>query len=167
MNRLDAMILRMTTQRAGLDWAMSQIKDRAGDALEIGLGNGRTYDHMREHMPRRRIWAIERKLQAHPSSMPPAEDVLVGDAAEGLKRLEGAGIVLANYDLGSGKVGTLASDVPDERAATMTPLLVETLSPHGAIVVSTQRLAEHPKLALHPVTDEISRGRVFIYERVG
>ncbi|MCI4666334.1 MAG: class I SAM-dependent methyltransferase [Neomegalonema sp.] len=158
MNRLEAMILRMTAQRAALDWAFTQIQDVPGDLVEIGLGNGRTYDHIREHMPGRRIWAIERKLQPHPSCMPPAQDLLEGDASEGLARLEGAGIALANYDLGGQDPQT-----PDERAVRLTPLIAAALAPAAAVLVSTQRLPEHPKLRQAETSDEIGQGRVFIY----
>ncbi len=159
MNRLDAMILRMTAQRAALDWAMAQVADRPGDALEVGLGNGRTYDHMREHMPGRRIWVIERNLRPHPSCTPPQSDLLLGDAGDGLEKLAGAGLALVNYDLGA--MDPLAHD---ERAARFAPLMRAAMAPRGAFIVSTQRLPESDGLALRPETASVGKDRVFIFE---
>ena len=53
MSRLDSMLRRLTAQRDGLNWAAQQISGVAGDVLDLGLGNGRTYDHLREVMPER------------------------------------------------------------------------------------------------------------------
>ena len=33
---------------ACLDWAVAAIGDRPGAIVELGLGNGRTYDHLRQ-----------------------------------------------------------------------------------------------------------------------
>ncbi len=48
MSRLDSMLRRLAAQRDGLNWAASLIEGKEGDALDMGLGNGRTYDHLRE-----------------------------------------------------------------------------------------------------------------------
>lgn len=159
MNRLDALILRMTAQRAALDWATAAVAERAGDALEVGLGNGRSYDHMRERMPERRIWVIERKLQPHPSCMPPEADLMLGDAADGLEKLAGANLVLINYDLGA--MDPLAED---PRATRFTPLMRAALAPEGAFIVATQRLPAEPGLRAAEVSAEIGQNRVFVYE---
>ena len=47
MSRLDSMRRRLTAQIDGLNWAAGQIADLPGDVLELGLGNWRTYDHLR------------------------------------------------------------------------------------------------------------------------
>ena len=62
MSRLDSIMRRLAAQRDGLEWATERTKDMPGDALDMGLGNGRTYDHMRE-ISDRRIWVIDRVLQ--------------------------------------------------------------------------------------------------------
>lgn len=51
MSRLDSFIRRLQAQRDVLDWAADGVEDRAGLVLELGLGNGRTYDHLRERLP--------------------------------------------------------------------------------------------------------------------
>ena len=80
MSRLDSMLRRFTAQRDGLNWAAEQIAPISGDALDMGLGNGRTYDHLREILPNRRVWVIDRILQCHPSCVPPEADFLQGEA---------------------------------------------------------------------------------------
>lgn len=70
MSRLDSMLRRLTAQRDGLNWAAERISGQPGDVLDMGLGNGRTYDHLREILPERRIWVMDRVLQCHPDSTP-------------------------------------------------------------------------------------------------
>ncbi len=60
MSRLDSFIRRMLAQRACLNWAAEAVAGIAGPVLELGLGNGRTYDHLRELLPEREIYVFER-----------------------------------------------------------------------------------------------------------
>ena len=48
MSRLDSFIRRLQAQRACLSEAAAQIRGVDGFVLELGLGNGRTFDHLRE-----------------------------------------------------------------------------------------------------------------------
>ena len=141
MSRLDSMLRRLAAQRDGLDWAAAQVAGQPGDALDIGLGNGRTYDHMREIMPGRRILVIDRALMCHPSCVPPPEDFLEGEAEPMLERLKGAGIRVAHYDLG---YGVEADDIAE--AARMSPLVRAVMAP-GGIIVSGQPLVGFEELA--------------------
>jgi len=136
MSRLDSMLRRFAAQRDGLNWAAEQIADTTGDALDLGLGNGRTYDHMREVLPGRRIWVIDRVLQCHPSCIPPAQDFLEGEAEPALRDLaaRGARIVLAHYDFGS---GIKENDVAE--SARLSPFIADVMQP-GGLIVSGQPL---------------------------
>ncbi len=136
MSRLDSMLRRLTAQRDGLNWAADVIKDLEGQVLDLGLGNGRTYDHLREILPARRIWVIDRVLQCHPSSTPPADDFLEGEAEPMLDALvhSGARIALAHYDLG---FGIKEQDVAE--AARLSPLIARIMIP-GGLLVSGQPL---------------------------
>ena len=58
MSRLDSFIRRLEAQRACLEYAAGQIRDLPGPVLELGLGNGRTYDHLRELLPEREIFVF-------------------------------------------------------------------------------------------------------------
>lgn len=73
MSRLESMRRRLSAQIDGLNWATNQIADIKGDVLELGLGNGRTFDHLRQQLPDRRIWVIDREMNAHPSCVPPPQ----------------------------------------------------------------------------------------------
>ncbi len=135
MSRLDSVLRRLAAQRDGLEWAAQQTKNLKGDALDMGLGNGRTYDHLREILDRR-IWVIDRVLQCHPSCIPPAKDFLQGEAEAMLDRLaaNNAQIVLAHYDFG---FGVKEKDVAE--AARLSPAIARVMVPNG-IIVSGQPL---------------------------
>jgi S-adenosyl-L-methionine methyltransferase len=136
MSRLDSMLRRFAAQRDGLNWAAQQIADLGGDAIDLGLGNGRTYDHMREIMPDRRIWVIDRALKCHPSCTPPEADFLMGEAEPMLQKLvqDQTKIILAHYDFG---FGIKEKDVAE--AARLSPLIASIMLP-GGLVVSGQPL---------------------------
>ncbi|WP_298839689.1 class I SAM-dependent methyltransferase [uncultured Roseobacter sp.] len=136
MSRLESMRRRLTAQIDGINWAAEQIAGLSGDVLELGLGNGRTYDHLRENLPGRRIWVIDRVLKPHPSCVPPGEDFLLGEAEEMLAELatRGAQMALAHYDFG---FGDKARDV--EEGARLSPLIAPLML-SGGLVVSQQPL---------------------------
>lgn len=136
MSRLDSMRRRLSAQIDGLNWAADFIADLHGDVLELGLGNGRTYDHLREKLPQRRIWVIDRVLQPHPSCIPPEDDFLLGEADQMLENLAltGAKMALAHYDFG---FGVKALDV--EEGGRLSPLILPLMQP-GGLVVSQQPL---------------------------
>ena len=70
MSRLDSFIRRLKAQRACLTHAAQAIGNDEGTVLELGLGNGRTYDHLRECLPERDIFVFEREVRAHPDCIP-------------------------------------------------------------------------------------------------
>ncbi|MDK3074779.1 class I SAM-dependent methyltransferase [Sedimentitalea sp. JM2-8] len=143
MSRLDSMLRRLAAQRDGLNWAARDISDLPGEVLDLGLGNGRTYDHLREILPDRRIRVIDRILQCHPSCTPPAEDFLQGEAEPMLNLLleEGVRFALAHYDFGS---GIKEQDVAE--AARLSPLIARLMVP-GGLIVSGQPLVGLPRIA--------------------
>ena len=136
MSRLESMRRRLSAQIDGLNWAAHFIAHLEGDVLELGLGNGRTYDHLRENLLDRRIWVIDRVLQPHPSCMPPREDFLQGEADDMLGELakSGARMALAHYDFG---FGVKEKDVAE--GARLSPLIAALMVP-GGLVVSQQPL---------------------------
>ena len=136
MSRLESMRRRLEAQIDGLNWAAETIRDVAGDVLEMGLGNGRTYDHLRQELPNRRIWVIDRVLQPHPSCVPPQENFLQGEADAMLAELaqRGTRMALAHYDFG---FGVKEKDV--EEGAKLSPLIAPLMVP-GGLIVSQQPL---------------------------
>lgn len=156
MSRLDSVIRRLSAQRAGLNWAAEQLADTPGDLLELGLGNGRTYDHLRSLLPDRRIWVIDRHLNCHPDCIPPEADFLQGDADAMLIRLAEMGVklTLAHYDLGTG--------VPEQNVAMakrLAPLLAQVMHP-GGLILSDQSLPAFEQL---PEPCDIPKGRYMFY----
>jgi len=156
MSRLDSMLRRLAAQRDGLNWAVEQTADLQGDALDLGLGNGRTYDHLREILPNRRIWVIDRVLQCHPSCTPPDADFLQGEAEPMLQKLVdmGAKIVRAHYDFG---FGIKEKDVAE--AARLSPLIAKVMQP-GGMIVSGQPLVGFEQIA---GPDSIAPDRYLFY----
>ena len=136
MSRLDSMMRRLAAQRDGLEWGHGLVEGVEGDYLDMGLGNGRTYDHIREIAPDRRIWVIDRALNCHPSCVPPKEDFLEGEAEEMLKKLadQGAKIALGHYDFG---FGVKEKDVAE--AARLSPMIAAVMAP-GGVLISGQPL---------------------------
>ena len=158
MSRLDSFIRRMEAQRACLDAAVPALANVPGPVLELGLGNGRTYDHLREIMPDRRIFVFERKVAAHPDCIPPNEDLFTGDFRDtlpGAMSRIGAKAALVHADYGAG--------TPDY-VTGMSDFLAETLAdmvaPCGC-VVSDYPIEGNGWQAL-PLPDGIRPNRYFI-----
>ena len=156
MSRLESMRRRLSAQIDGLNWACEQISETPGDVLELGLGNGCTYDHLRENLPDRRIWVIDRVLQPHPSCIPPKQDFLQGEAEDMLRVMaeNGAGIALAHYDFGFG-----VKELDVEEGARLSPLIAAAMKP-GGLVVSQQPLVGFHQI---PGPDTIDPERYLFY----
>jgi hypothetical protein len=162
MTRLDSVIERLQAQRACLDWAVKEIAAMSGPVLEIGLGNGRSYDHLRARLPAgRTILAFDRALAAHPDCVPPADCLILGDIRETLPALAARGVApaaLAHSDIGSGEAAETAA-----RAKWLAAHLPRLLRAAG-IVVSDQPLDSPDLIALAPPAG-VARGRYHLYRR--
>jgi hypothetical protein len=161
MSRLDSFIRRMQAQRACLDNAIGLINGLPGNVLEFGLGNGRTYDHLRERLPTRDIFVFDRQLAAHPDCIPPADRLFFGEVLETLPQAIarlGANTALANLDIGSGD-----EQATEELVRNITPLLLRLLKA-GAVVVSGRPL-EHSSLSALSLPYAVKPGRHFMYSR--
>ena len=163
MSRLDSFIRRLEAQRACLDAAAALVRGLDGPALELGLGNGRTYDHLRQLCPDRRIYVCERRVAAHPDCVPPAEFLLLGDMRDTLRTarqmLEGR-VVLAHLDPASGDVAASRA-----LAAELAPLILPLLCP-GAVLVSEPAFAL-PELAPLALPDGVAPNRYHLYRAGG
>lgn len=162
MSRLDSFIRRLEAQRACLNYAAALIGGLDGIVLELGLGNGRTYDHLRELFPDRDIHVCERRVAAHPDCVPPPERLILGDMRETLPALRerfGGGVVLAHFDVGSGDA---AANVM--LAAALVPHVVPLLC-RGGLLVSDPEI-ERPDLAPLPLPAGVAEGRYHLYRRV-
>ena len=159
MSRLDSFIRRLQAQRACLDHATDLIADLPGPVLELGLGNGRTFDHLRANLPDREIFVFEREVAAHPECIPDAAHLLLGEFRETLPTAAAhldRPAAMAHADIGSGDVTATAA-----LAAFVGPALAALLRP-GAIMVSDQALAV-PMWRELGVPAGVDTGRFFMY----
>jgi hypothetical protein len=159
MSRLDSFIRRMEAQRTCLNWAAAAIADVPGPVFEIGLGNGRTYDHLREILPDRDIYVFEQLLKAHPSCIPPDDRLYLGDAAEMLARAAreiGAKAALMHYDIGIGD-----DRVNADLAERMAPAMAAALAPGGVVVANIAIPVDAWTRLAEP--DGVRRDRYFLY----
>jgi hypothetical protein len=159
VSRLDSFINRVTAQRDCLNAAAQAIQGLPGPVLEIGLGNGRTYDHLMSLLPARDIFAFDRQLNAHPKSVPDVARLILGEFTVTLPTVLdkiGAKAALAHADFGSGDANATA-----QLAAWLGPALVPLMAP-GGIVASDQPLQVSTWRAL-PLPASVREGRYFLY----
>ncbi|MCM2475450.1 hypothetical protein HGO38_18370 [Rhizobium sp. CG5] len=158
MSRLDAFIMRMTAQRDILNSIAGNVVLPDGPILEIGLGNGRTYSHLREQFPKRRIIAFDRVVGAHKSSVPDMENMVLGEIAETGQTFVGCGAALVHADIGTG--------YDDRDAVTLTwlPQMVSGMLAVGGYAVSGLRL-EAPELERLSIPIHLPPERYFLYRR--
>lgn len=79
MTRLDVFILRMQAQRACIDEVARLRLIVGAPVLELGLGNGRTYDHLRDRFEGHPIFVFDREVAAHPDCIPAESNLRLGD----------------------------------------------------------------------------------------
>jgi S-adenosyl-L-methionine methyltransferase len=162
VSRLDSFIRRLEAQRACLDLAAALVQSLDGPVLELGLGNGRTYDHLRELCPGRQIYVCERQVAAHPDCVPPAEFLLLGDMRDTLRAARESligRVALAHLDPGTGDVAKSQA-----LAEELSPLIVPLLCP-GAILVSEPAVAADTLIAL-PLPAAVAADRYHLYRRI-
>jgi hypothetical protein len=158
------MIRRLEAQRACLDWAAAEIADLPGPALELGLGNGRTYDHLRERLPNREIFVFEREVNAHPDCVPDDDHLILGDVEETLTRAAdrlGRTAVLVHNDIGTGDAARNA-----RLASQIGPLMAALVRP-GGVILSDQRLPVAEGWQEIAPPDGVAAGRYNLYRVVG
>jgi hypothetical protein len=158
VSRLDSFIRRVSAQRDCLNLAADLIRDIPGPVIELGLGNGRTYDHLRELFPDREIFVFDRRVAAHPDCGPDDDHMLLGDITETLPaagRIIGAPVALAHCDMGTGE-----KDSNAKLAAFIAPAVSALMAP-GGIVLSDQEYNVDGWTAL-PLPDGVRPGRYFI-----
>ncbi len=163
MSRLDSFIRRMQAQRDCLNYVKDLVREMPGPILEVGLGNGRTYDHLRKLFPDRAIYVFEREVRAHPECVPPDAMLFLGDAEETMvaacSRLEGAA-ALIHSDLGTG------NDAANKQIGLWLGAALDRLLAPGGYVVANQPLTVARWQRL-PEPDGVPRDRYFLYRAAG
>jgi hypothetical protein len=164
VSRLDSHIRQKLAQRDAIDLAARWLGDRPGVIVEVGLGTGRSYSHLRERFPGREIVCFDRRDVCHPRCRPPADCLILGELTQVLRdprvhaRLDRR-VMLLHLDLGSG--GPEDETLPELVLALAHRWLVD-----GAIVLSDQDLSLQPewRLARPDTTDDVQHAdRYFVY----
>lgn len=157
--RLERLLFRLEAQHRCLNWAFGEIAGRPGPVFEFGLGHGRTYDHMRRHLPGRDIFVFDREIDCFPDCTPDAEHLILGKLSDTLPEARyrfGGKAVLVNSD-----VGTYDEAINAEIAEVVSGALPALLAP-GAIVLSDLPLTLAGARAL-PLPQEVRSERYFMY----
>ena len=159
MTRLDKLLLRLEAQRACLSWAIGEIAGLPGIVFELGLGHGRTYDHLRKHLPDRGIYVFDREVGCIADCTPPDDRLVLGDIADTLplaaRRFRGK-VVLTHADMGT------YDDAENLVRATVLSRNLPALLAPGAVVLSDLPLQLDGATPL-PLPAGARQGRYFIY----
>ena len=137
VSRLDSFIRRVSAQRDCLNMVAGMVADVPGPVLELGLGNGRTFDHLRSLMPEREIFVFDRQVAAHQDCIPDSNHMILGDVFETLPialEVIGGPAALVHTDIGTGDPENNA------RIAAFLGLTVPALLAPGGIIASDQDL---------------------------
>ncbi|WP_420345837.1 class I SAM-dependent methyltransferase [Pelagibius sp.] len=161
MSRLDSFIRRLQAQRACIDAAVDLVTSLPGPVFELGLGNGRTYDHLRTRCPDREVFVFERKVAAHPDCIPDADHLFEGPLEDTLEAAVARfpnQVALIHADLGSGR--------PDQDArlsafvARQLPLLLAG----GGVVASDQDVV-WPQAEIMALPEGVRPGRYYLFRK--
>lgn len=159
LTRLDKAIRRLEAQRTCLDWAAAEIAGIPGVVLELGLGNGRSFDHLRARLPERDIYVFERNPQAHPASTPAADRLIIGNLEETLPAARSRFARKAAFV--HSDIGTGDDDRNRRFAAWLGPHILPLLQP-GAIVASDQALPALEAIKVAPPPG-VGEDRYYLY----
>ena len=160
MSRLDDFIRRVSVQRACLEWAFGEIADLPGAVLEFGLGSGRSFDHLRQHLPGREIFVFDREPSAPMAFSPEPAFLILGDFRDSVPaavaRFAGRAALI------HGDVGSYNHVKSRALAADLAPHWAMMLRPRGVLVSDTP--VEHASLAPLPLPGGIS-GPYYLFRR--
>lgn len=163
MSRLDSFIRRLEAQRACLDAASAMVAGIDGPVFELGLGNGRTFDHLRTRLPGREIFVFDRQVAAHPDCIPDGDHLFLGDLRQTLPaaaaRFAGR-VALVHSDIGSGdaaKNATIAAFIGGYLGALLAP---------GGVVVSDQEI-DFPGAETLALPAGVKTGRYYLRRQPG
>ncbi len=162
MTRLDTVIERLKAQRSALGAAAEALADTPGHILELGLGNGRTYDHLRYLFSDRDIYVFDMEVASHPDCRPDPAHLFLGPMAETLIAAAGklgANAALVHADIGYGDAAATIRNV-----ASLGPK-IPALMRLGGIVLCDQSLDSVAALTPIALPADINPGRYYAYRR--
>ncbi len=152
MSRLESHIRRCQAQCKCIELAADLMAELPGPVLEMGLGNGRTYSHLREHLPDREIFIFDRQIAAHPDCIPDDEHIFLGELSETLP---------AAVERFAGTVPLVHADVGPESIPSVQAHIAELLCPGGIALTDSEIKID--RLKPLPLPEGIAPGRYFVY----
>lgn len=162
MSRLDSFIRRLEAQRACLDMAAEAVRTLPGSVFELGLGNGRTYDHLRQILPAREIFVFEREVRAHPDCIPEDDHLILGPIEDTLPQAAvrfSGDVSLIHSDIGTGCAER------NQRLAAWLAATIPAFLRDGAVVVADQALS-HQSLIPLSLPEGVAPDRYFMYRHL-
>jgi hypothetical protein len=161
ISRLEKTLFRLQGQHACFAWLIEQIGAHPGAVIELGLGQGRTYDHLRRHLPGRDIYVFDRVNKAYDDCQPDADHLFLGEIEATfpalMKRAAGQAI-LANSDLGS-----FDRARNDQTARMIARLLPEAMA-SGGFIMSDLPL-DLPGFAPLPLPEKAPADSYYLYQK--
>jgi hypothetical protein len=163
ITRLEKTLYRLEAQHASLAWAFEQIANKPGAIFELGLGLGRSFNHMRHKLGERAgdIVVFEREVRCYPDCTPDDDQLIVGNLEntlpEAAQKYAGQ-VVLAHSDVGSMDKG---------HNAYMSALVSKNLGPAlapGAIIMSDLPL-DIEGCSPHPLPDKVRDDSYYLYTK--
>ncbi len=163
MSRLDSHIRQKIAQRDSINLAAEWLGEAAGLIVEFGLGNGRSYSHLKERFAGREIFCFDRRNVSHPLSCPPASHLFLGEFSDfladpALHRRFAGSVILVHLDIGT-------EDAVKPEA--LVGRIQAWLRP-GAVVLSDQALRLEPAWLLERIdtTGQVEYAeRYYVYRR--
>ncbi len=132
---LERTLYRLSAQYATLGLALKALGPRTGVVYEVGLGKGRSFDHLRRALPQCEIFGFDRRQTSVPDCTPEGDRLVLGDVAQTLPQMaerHRGQVVLAHVDLGGAGDKATASTLSEHLPALLAP---------GAVVASDVALA--------------------------
>ncbi|MBT6442689.1 MAG: hypothetical protein HOK61_09725 [Alphaproteobacteria bacterium] len=165
MSRLDSFLRRLTAQHVCLGACVRLVETVPGPVWELGLGSGRSYDHLCHLFPARDIQVFEHRVSEDAAGMVPPDQMIIGDMRETLANaagrpgLAGAGPAVVHADIGSG------NDIVDAELANFLGGMLPAVMAPGGVVAADRPLPG--KLNPLPLPGGIAAGRYFLLSNPG
>lgn len=160
ISRLEKTLFRLQAQHACLSWLFNAIAGKPGVVVEFGLGQGRTFDHLRRHLPDRDIYVFDRVNKAYDDCQPDPAFLFLGEIderfSEAMQCIAGR-VVLANSDIGS-----FDRNLNSRNAEMSSRLLGPVMAP-GGFIMSDLPL-NLPNFSTLPLPNGAPDDRYYLYQ---
>lgn len=154
----------MQAQRACIELAASLVSELDGPVLELGLGQGRTFDHLQETFPNRKVYLIDDMMKPADGIRLDPSLAIKGDVLDLLAhfaRDHGPAFTVVHSDLGGSRWDDLTPDIPVIKC--LSKWLPQITLP-GAAIISNLPI-ESNLLIENDLPIGIRKGKIFFYRR--